>query len=174
MRKDAGFQVMEKARHGQTYAFPCRDTAIASVRLRLLDGDDSFLAGIQKTLAALDGNAAMDELDASGKLAFEVNGAAVAPTVPVASCPPSADMPAAAPAAPSPDADLPSESVCPAPIFTYILLMGCKAAAPMIPFMTEEIYRNLVCSTDGSAPESIHLCDFPTVKECFIAVCRVI
>ena len=38
----------------------------------------------------------------------------------------------------------------------------------MIPFMTEEIYRNLVCSTDGSAPESIHLCDFPTAKECFI------
>ncbi len=48
------------------------------------------------------------------------------------------------------------------------LVTVCKAAAPMIPFMTEEIYRNLVCSTDGSAPESIHLCDFPTVKECFI------
>ena len=33
----------------------------------------------------------------------------------------------------------------------------------MIPFMTEEIYRNLVCSIDKTAPESIHLCDFPTV-----------
>ena len=32
----------------------------------------------------------------------------------------------------------------------------------MIPFMTEDIYRNLVCSVDASAPESVHLCDFPT------------
>ena len=37
-----------------------------------------------------------------------------------------------------------------------------KAAAPMIPFMTEDIYRNLVCSVDKTAPESVHLCDFPT------------
>jgi len=44
----------------------------------------------------------------------------------------------------------------------------CKCAAPMVPFMTEEIYRNLVCSIDQSAPESIHLCDFPTVKSEFI------
>ena len=41
----------------------------------------------------------------------------------------------------------------------------CKCAAPMIPFMTEEIYRNLVCSIDRDAPESIHLCDFPTADE---------
>ncbi len=41
----------------------------------------------------------------------------------------------------------------------------CKCAAPMIPFMTEEIYRNLVCSIDQDAPESIHLCDFPTADE---------
>ncbi len=41
------------------------------------------------------------------------------------------------------------------------LVTICKAAAPMIPFMTEEIYRNLVCSIDPSAPESVHLCDFP-------------
>ena len=40
-----------------------------------------------------------------------------------------------------------------------------KAAAPMIPFMTEDIYRNLVRNIDKNAPESIHLCDFPTVKE---------
>ena len=40
-----------------------------------------------------------------------------------------------------------------------------KAAAPMIPFMTEQIYRNLVCNLDASAPESIHLCDFPKVHE---------
>ena len=44
----------------------------------------------------------------------------------------------------------------------------CKAAAPMVPFMTEEIYRNLVCEIDKNAPESIHLLDFPTVNEKFI------
>ena len=38
----------------------------------------------------------------------------------------------------------------------------------MIPFMTEEIYRNLVCSIDKNAPESVHLCDFPAVEERFI------
>ena len=40
-----------------------------------------------------------------------------------------------------------------------------KAAAPMIPFMTESIYQNLVCKVDKTAPESIHLCDFPKVRE---------
>ncbi len=45
------------------------------------------------------------------------------------------------------------------------LVTVCKAAAPMIPFMTEDIYRNLVCSIDPTAPESIHLCAFPTVNE---------
>ncbi len=44
----------------------------------------------------------------------------------------------------------------------------CKAAAPMVPFMTEEIYQNLVRSIDASAPESIHLCDFPVAEERFI------
>ncbi|MDO4169273.1 MAG: isoleucine--tRNA ligase [Lachnospiraceae bacterium] len=48
------------------------------------------------------------------------------------------------------------------------LVTICKAAAPMIPFMTEEIYQNLVCSVDSSAPESIHLCDFPIVDEAMI------
>ena len=41
------------------------------------------------------------------------------------------------------------------------LVTICKAAAPMIPFMTEDIYQNLVRSNDANAPESIHLCDFP-------------
>ncbi len=41
----------------------------------------------------------------------------------------------------------------------------CKAAAPMIPFMTESIYQNLVRSIDKDAPESIHLCFFPEVRE---------
>ena len=45
------------------------------------------------------------------------------------------------------------------------LVNVCKAAAPMIPFMTEDIYRNIVCKVDPNAPESIHLCDFPTVDE---------
>ena len=41
----------------------------------------------------------------------------------------------------------------------------CKVAAPMVPFMTEEIYQNLVRSIDENAIESIHLCDFPVVDE---------
>ncbi|MCC8106369.1 MAG: isoleucine--tRNA ligase [Clostridiales bacterium] len=48
----------------------------------------------------------------------------------------------------------------------YVALVNtCKAAAPMIPFMTEEIYRNIVVKIDPSAPESIHLCLFPEVDE---------
>ncbi len=49
-------------------------------------------------------------------------------------------------------------------LYTALVTIS-KAAAPMIPFMTEEIYRNLVCSIDKTAPESIHLCDFPVVDE---------
>ena len=48
------------------------------------------------------------------------------------------------------------------------LVTICKAAAPMIPFMTEEIYQNLVRSIDAAAPESIHLCDYPVVNEAWI------
>ena len=43
----------------------------------------------------------------------------------------------------------------------------CKAAAPMVPFITEEIYQNLVRSVDKNAPESIHLCLYPTADEKF-------
>ncbi|WP_303104902.1 isoleucine--tRNA ligase [uncultured Mitsuokella sp.] len=49
-----------------------------------------------------------------------------------------------------------------------VLVTTVKAAAPMIPFMTESIYRNLVCSIDKQAPESVHLCDFPQVNEAHI------
>ena len=49
-------------------------------------------------------------------------------------------------------------------LYTALVTMA-KTAAPMIPFMTEDIYQNLVRSIDKDAPESIHLCDFPTVKE---------
>ena len=45
------------------------------------------------------------------------------------------------------------------------LVTICKAAAPMIPFMTEEIYRNIVVNVDKNAPESIHFCDFPELNE---------
>ena len=45
------------------------------------------------------------------------------------------------------------------------LVTICKAAAPMIPFMTEDIYQNLVAKQDPSAPQSIHLCDFPVANE---------
>ena len=48
------------------------------------------------------------------------------------------------------------------------LVTICKAAAPLIPFMTEEIYQNLVRSVDKNAPESIHLCDYPVVNEAWI------
>lgn len=44
------------------------------------------------------------------------------------------------------------------------LVTTAKAAAPMIPFMAESIYQNLVRSVDADAPESVHLCDFPTVN----------
>ena len=48
------------------------------------------------------------------------------------------------------------------------LVTTAKTAAPMIPFMTESIYQNLVRSLDENAPESVHLCDFPTVDESMI------
>ncbi|MBE5910471.1 isoleucine--tRNA ligase [Pseudobutyrivibrio sp.] len=58
-------------------------------------------------------------------------------------------------------------------INAYMTLYTCLknialASAPMIPFMTEEIYQNMVRSVDKTAPESIHLCDFPVVNESFI------
>ena len=49
-------------------------------------------------------------------------------------------------------------------LYTALVTVS-KAAAPMIPFMTEDIYQNLVRSVDSSAKESIHLCDFPKVNE---------
>ncbi len=48
------------------------------------------------------------------------------------------------------------------------LVTTAKTAAPMIPFMAESIYRNLVCSVSPEAPESVHLCDFPTVDESMV------
>ena len=48
------------------------------------------------------------------------------------------------------------------------LVTVSKLSAPMIPFMAEQIYRNLVCSIDGNALESVHLCDFPVVNDAWI------
>ena len=52
-------------------------------------------------------------------------------------------------------------------LYTALVTVS-KVAAPMIPFMTEEIYQNLVRSIDKDAPESIHLCDYPAVNEAYI------
>ena len=52
-------------------------------------------------------------------------------------------------------------------LYTTLVTL-CKTAAPMIPFMTEDIYQNLVRSVDKDAPESIHLCDFPVANEAWI------
>ena len=52
-------------------------------------------------------------------------------------------------------------------LYTALVTVS-KVAAPMIPFMTEEIYQNLVRSIDKTAPESIHLCDFPVAEEKYI------
>ena len=52
-------------------------------------------------------------------------------------------------------------------LYTALVTIA-KTAAPMVPFISEDIYRNLVCSVDASAPESVHLCDFPTVREGYI------
>ena len=49
-------------------------------------------------------------------------------------------------------------------LYTTLVTLS-KLAAPMIPFMTEQIYQNLVRNVDKSAPESIHLCDYPQVNE---------
>ncbi|MBO6179872.1 MAG: isoleucine--tRNA ligase, partial [Selenomonadaceae bacterium] len=52
-------------------------------------------------------------------------------------------------------------------LYTALVTIA-KTAAPMVPFITESIYRNLVCSVDKSAPISVHLTDFPTVDESLI------
>lgn len=48
------------------------------------------------------------------------------------------------------------------------LVTFAKLAAPLVPFITESIYRNLVCSVDSSAPKSVHLCAYPAAEESFI------
>lgn len=52
-------------------------------------------------------------------------------------------------------------------LYTALVTLS-KLAAPLIPFMTEEIYQNLVRSVDTKAPESIHLCDYPVADNSLI------
>ncbi|MBO6140387.1 MAG: isoleucine--tRNA ligase [Ruminococcus sp.] len=52
-------------------------------------------------------------------------------------------------------------------LYTALVTL-CKCAAPMVPFITEEVYQNIVVTVDKDAPESIHLCDYPTVDESMI------
>lgn len=61
--------------------------------------------------------------------------------------------------------DMPQDKINAYMTLYTALVTLCKAAAPMIPFMTEDIYQNLVRSIDKTAPESIHLCDFPSYDE---------
>ena len=64
--------------------------------------------------------------------------------------------------------DMPQDKINAYMTLYTALVTVCKLSAPMIPFMTEDIYQNLVRSVDKSAPESIHLCDFPKADEALI------
>ena len=64
--------------------------------------------------------------------------------------------------------DMPQDKINAYMTLYTALVTIAKTAAPMIPFMSESIYLNLVRNIDKSAPESIHLCDFPTVEEAWI------
>ena len=64
--------------------------------------------------------------------------------------------------------DMPQDKINAYMTLYTALVTVSKAAAPMIPFMTEDIYQNIVRSVDETAPESIHLCDFPEVNESYI------
>ena len=66
--------------------------------------------------------------------------------------------------------DMPQDKVNAYMTLHTALVTIAKAAAPLVPFMTEDIYRNLVCTNDPSAPMSVHLCDFPAVDESMIDV----
>ena len=64
--------------------------------------------------------------------------------------------------------DMPADKVNAYMTLYTALVTVAKLSAPFIPFMSEDIYRNLVCSVDKSALESVHLCDFPAVDESLI------
>ena len=64
--------------------------------------------------------------------------------------------------------DMPQDKINAYMTLYTALVTLCKISAPMIPFMTEDIYQNLVRSIDKDAPESIHLCDFPIANDAYI------
>ncbi len=64
--------------------------------------------------------------------------------------------------------DMPQDKINAYMTLYTALVTLCKLAAPMIPFMTEDIYQNLVRSIDKDAPESIHLCDYPVANKEYI------
>ncbi len=64
--------------------------------------------------------------------------------------------------------DMPQDKVNAYMTLHTALVTVAKLAAPMVPFMTEDIYRNLVCTNDANAPVSVHLCDFPVADEAMI------
>jgi len=64
--------------------------------------------------------------------------------------------------------DMPQDKINAYMTLYTALVTICKTAAPMIPFMTEDIYQNLVRNVDNTAPMSIHLCDFPVANEAYI------
>ena len=64
--------------------------------------------------------------------------------------------------------DMPADKVNAYMTLYTALVTVAKLSAPFIPFMSEDIYRNLVCSVDKTAPESVHLCDFPVADEAMI------
>ena len=64
--------------------------------------------------------------------------------------------------------DMPQDKINAYMTLYTALVTVAKLAAPMIPFMTEDIYRNLVCVNDPSAPESVHLCDFPVANPAYV------
>ncbi len=64
--------------------------------------------------------------------------------------------------------DMPADKAAAYMTLYHCLVTISKASAPMVPFMTEDIYQNLVRTVDESAPESIHLCSFPEVDEAAI------
>lgn len=61
--------------------------------------------------------------------------------------------------------ELTDDKICAYMTLYTVLVEFAKVSAPFIPFMTEEIYQNLVCSVDENALESIHMCDFPKYDE---------
>ncbi len=64
--------------------------------------------------------------------------------------------------------DMPADKVNAYMTLYTALVTVAKLSAPFIPFMSEDIYRNLVCSVDKNAPESVHLCDFPVADASMI------